>query len=160
MQVPELSTLLALSYPEILARYTVDYPDNTLLAKEAFGELMKFLWLNAKHKADLAAAPESPELQFKSYMQPEFSEVDDMWHTFILFTRDYMDFGKTHFGHFIHHQPTSEAEKQHFKENAESILNDEFAKWLSYVYDNLGPETLQLWFKEYLEKNDDEATTD
>lgn len=32
-------------------------------------------------------------------------DVDEVWHTFILFTADYAEFCADVFGHFIHHQP-------------------------------------------------------
>lgn len=32
-------------------------------------------------------------------------EVDEVWHTFILFTRDYAAFCEDVFGYFVHHQP-------------------------------------------------------
>jgi hypothetical protein len=32
-------------------------------------------------------------------------EVDDLWHTFLLFTRDYQDFCDEYLGRFIHHDP-------------------------------------------------------
>src|SRR6185436_8464701 len=31
--------------------------------------------------------------------------VDDLWHEFILYTRDYEQFCKRAFGHFMHHTP-------------------------------------------------------
>lgn len=33
-------------------------------------------------------------------------EVDEVWHTFILFSRDYMVFCNEVFGHYLHHQPS------------------------------------------------------
>lgn len=38
--------------------------------------------------------------------------LDEMWHTFILFTKDYGDFCHEMFGHFIHHLPTIETEAE------------------------------------------------
>ena len=32
--------------------------------------------------------------------------VDDAWHVFILFTREYADYCEQRFGRFIHHEPT------------------------------------------------------
>ena len=34
------------------------------------------------------------------------ASVDEVWHTFILFTRDYMSFCEEVFGHYLHHQPS------------------------------------------------------
>jgi hypothetical protein len=33
--------------------------------------------------------------------------VDELWHEFILFTRDYQDFCRTAFGRFLHHTPAT-----------------------------------------------------
>jgi hypothetical protein len=32
-------------------------------------------------------------------------EIDEAWHTFLLFTREYEEFCRTHFGQFLHHHP-------------------------------------------------------
>ena len=37
--------------------------------------------------------------------------IDEAWHHFILFTRDYMQFCQDHFGAFVHHQPFTRAER-------------------------------------------------
>lgn len=43
---------------------------------------------------------------------PMFSkDVDEVWHAFILFTREYEQFCKETFGSFVHHVPTTKAEK-------------------------------------------------
>lgn len=34
-------------------------------------------------------------------------------------------------------------------ENYAIFLQEKVHPWLNYVYDNLGEETLKLWFKEY-----------
>jgi hypothetical protein len=38
--------------------------------------------------------------------------VDEGWHNFILFTKDYADFCQSNFGHFIHHTPLDGAPRQ------------------------------------------------
>jgi len=53
--------------------------------------------------------------------------IDEMWHTFILFTKDYRDFCEFHFGFFIDHHPTDHNEENFaryilFRENAQSIF--------------------------------------
>jgi hypothetical protein len=53
-------------------------------------------------------------LEFRRYMALELFEdgltlfskpVDTVWHTFLLFTRLYMEFCNTIFGYYIHHDP-------------------------------------------------------
>ena len=43
---------------------------------------------------------------------PMFStDVDELWHAFILFTKEYADFCKQTCGYFVHHAPTIKEEK-------------------------------------------------
>lgn len=37
--------------------------------------------------------------------------VDEAWHQFVLFTREYVDFCLTHFGEYIHHAPSNAPRK-------------------------------------------------
>jgi hypothetical protein len=66
------------------------------------------------------------------------SDVDNLWHTFILFTKDYADFCQKHMKHFIHHIPETEETKrdpdysietqkdfQAFINNYQEIFNEE-----------------------------------
>ena len=39
-------------------------------------------------------------------------EIDEGWHNFILFTKDYMEFCERFFGRFIHHVPNLPGQKQ------------------------------------------------
>jgi hypothetical protein len=41
--------------------------------------------------------------------------VDEFWHTFILFTRDYAAFCERHFGYFLHHTPTDDTDEARLK---------------------------------------------
>lgn len=70
------------------------------------------------------------------------SDIDNMWHIFLLFTLDYQNFCKDYLrGIFFHHIPaTSKIEMS--KDEYELDLS----RFLSYVYDNLGEETLTKWF--------------
>lgn len=59
-------------------------------AEEIFQELMKFLYVCAYIPAS----------------SPPSAVVDEMWHTFIIFTADYFKFCVDYVGRFLHHQPT------------------------------------------------------
>lgn len=60
-------------------------------AAERTRELTRFLALSAEHG----------ELPMIS------SAVDEAWHAFLLFTREYEEFCRTQFGRFLHHCPTT-----------------------------------------------------
>jgi hypothetical protein len=74
-----------------------------------------------KHGVTEAVAREH-ERELKRYLamclaNPEaaygmFGPVDEFWHTWILFTREWWDFSQEVAGRYIHHRPTTRAEKQ------------------------------------------------
>jgi hypothetical protein len=143
-KLPELYELLAYQNPRIINRYQKDYPSNTLLADDAFTELLKFLWLCQKHRQDIKSNPNDASLQFSCTIHAEMKEIDDMWHTFLLFTRDYSNFCNHYFGHFLHHDPISNDSTPSIEQ-----FENELTNYLSYAYDHLGEETIRLWFSEF-----------
>jgi len=152
MKLPELNEVLQYRNEELLARYRRDYPNNKLAAEKALEEIIKFLWLGQKHRKDQLEQPDNENLQFPFLLHVEMTEIDDMWHSFLLFTKDYTDFCHQYFGGFIHHTPTTEAEKAKRRNNQQEIdkfINQDTNRQLSYVYDHLGEETLRLWFAEH-----------
>jgi len=143
--LPELSVLLRYRNEKVLNRYTANYPSNALSSHDAFSELMKYFWLSLKHDKEKKQYPNNNDLDFICGIHVEMSEIDDMWHTFLLFTKDYMLFCEEHFGKYFHHTPTHENERQRM-DNFEI----DFRKFLSYVYDNLGEESCLAWFGKLL----------
>ncbi len=144
--LPDLPNLLQYKNINVLKRYSVDYPDNLLPAEQAFAELMKFFWLSLKHAQDKRSFPLNSELDFICGIHTEMKEIDDMWHTFLLFTRDYQDFCQQYFGKFFHHLPTPEDERLTAQE-----FELDFTRYLSYVYDHLGEQNVIQWFGALME---------
>ncbi len=143
--LPDLDYLLAYQNPDVIERYKNDYPSNELGPEDALKELLKYFWLNEKLKSDKTHAPTNENLFFDCAIHSEMREIDTMWHTFLLFTKDYAAFCQRYFGKFIHHQPV---QKESITSRKKQEL--ELRRFLSYVYDNLGEETLVLWFKPLL----------
>lgn len=141
--LPDLSSILKYTNQRIINCYNKDYPNNSLKAEEALQELLKYLWLNQKLVQDQSYDNQNEILIFSCAMHEEMQEIDDMWHTFILFTKDYSDFCNHYFGEFIHHVPIDEDNKLS-KEKFEIDLT----RYLSFIYDNLGEATLRKWFNE------------
>jgi hypothetical protein len=138
-----LSHLLSFQNANVLSRYARDYPTNHLSAEEALSELIKFFWLSDLHQKEKASNPD-PSLDFTCMMHEEMRELDDMWHTFLLFTKEYHAFCRSYFGYFIHHSPFTEEDKR--RVNDRYMIDLE--RFLSYLYDKLGQETVMKWFKE------------
>jgi len=83
--------------------------------------------------------------------------IDEMWHTFILCTKDYFDFCFRYFDKYIHHQPlVSDPSEQDLSIEEKKEKNDktmkEFKKVMSYVYDHLGEQTTIKWYDTYADK--------
>ena len=140
-----LSQVLKYHNQTVLDRYTKDYASNEMPAEEAFSELVKYMWLCQQHKIDQLRCNDTA-LAFTCVMHPEMREIDHMWHTFLLFTKDYQDFCMGYFGDFFHHQPLSDEEKNMPAEQ----YTIELQRYLTYIYDKLGEQTLSIWFGECL----------
>ena len=92
--------------------------------------------------------------------------MDNVWHTLILHTRQYIEFCYRYFGRYIHHEPAdpgdepiSEEYKRLYKEQfGQPLVRDAKALWcftckscstscgITEVMDNLTPEDLKHLF--------------
>jgi hypothetical protein len=104
-----------MSFPlqPVVQRFTSDYRVSLQDAKALERELKRFLILSAIHPT-------------KSYGM--MGPVDDLWHTFLLFTHLYAQFCEQVAGHFIHHVPedpqSGPAEKRAFRRQYAAFLKD------------------------------------
>lgn len=144
MQI-QLQQLLKYRNKNIISRYQSEYPHSKMTAQEALSELMKYIWLCHKHASDKKSNPENELLNFRCVIHEEMEEIDNMWHTFLLFTKNYQDFCNQYLkGHFFHHDPLPAKQRR----ISQKKYTQELHRYLSYIYDNLGEETLVKWFKE------------
>lgn len=128
---------------KVITRYQTDFPGSKLKADEAFSELMKYIYLCHIHAKEQETFPENESLQFRCVIHSEMSDLDNMWHTFLIFTRDYEEFCRDYLGGFFHHEPLSD---EHNLSNDNYELD--LTRYLSFICDNLGEETLIKWFTE------------
>lgn len=92
---PSLESVLAYKHPGVVERLKKDLKISKEAAEKLFEDTLRFLYLCGAHRA---GGPYSP---------PPL--IDEGWHTFILFTREYREFCLVHFGRFIDHVPTTDA---------------------------------------------------
>lgn len=85
--------------------------------------------------------------------------IDEMWHNFILFTKEYSRFCEQYFGCFLHHLPASKKEKiisdrlqQEDPELAKGRFKQKMEVLMGIVYDAYGEATLLKWFSVYPQK--------
>ena len=126
-------------------------------AEEIFNETKKFLEL----------AAETQELEGSGlFIDRPLLIIDEMWHTFILHTRQYMNFCLSKFNRFIHHVPTPKSEKQlldlRLKIEPSTVLREneeKLKRQYSKIYDKYGPDTLLKWYDTWATKYTPEYIT-
>lgn len=138
-----LDSVLTYTNTKLLKRYEKDYPNNALSSDEAFHEMLKYLWLCYQYSVEINHAERDASLlKFNCAMYKEMSDIDDMWHTFILHTNDYMNFCHNNFGYYMHHQPLEALSP------SEVTLDEEALNYyLHFIYDRLGGATVKKWFQ-------------
>ena len=143
-----LNSLLKYNNEAVKRRFTLRYPEQKDNVHELFKDMLRYLWLSEKHHKDRMHSPSEPTLNFRNVMHVEMLLIDEIWHDFILMTRDYQAFCEQYFGHFIHHQVN---QRDQLEESNQTINEKEFEReteyFFSYIYDNLGQDTLVRWFK-------------
>ena len=81
--------VLAYQHERLVGRYEIDFGVDRSEALRRFNGLKQFLVLCAL----------TPGYKVTS------DRIDSMWHTFLLFTKDYREFCLTYLGRFINHEP-------------------------------------------------------
>ena len=132
---------------KFLERYDVPFDE----AADIFDETKKWLWLASQEAVPPLAVTH------------ELMLLDEMWHTFILFTRFYRDFCDNYLGKFINHIPTTKTrrdqDERRFREDPEAFRadwNEKMKREMRVVADYLGADTLFKWFVEYPTRYDRE----
>lgn len=134
--------ILSYTHDRVIQRYNNCFPKAKLKGEAAFSELMKFIYLCTQHAEDIKKNPHNPQLRFVCAIHTEMLEIDEIWHLFLVFTRDYAAFCNEYLnGHFFHHEPTDVSKPINI-ENYETELR----YYLTYIEQKLGKETLALWF--------------
>ena len=131
-----LEDVLRYGHPGVVRRYAEDHQATPEEAAELFREMLKWLYLCAR---GTTGGPEGLILA----VHPEIEKIDWMWHTFLLFTRDYAAFCDRYLGAFIHHVPEEGGDEAPAEESA---VREALEKQYAFVYDVLGEETLQAWY--------------
>lgn len=139
-----LAKALAYRNDEIPARFMRRYPVTRPEAEELFEETKKLLWLGTH-----AFAP-------KFFVTEHILAIDEMWHNFICFTREYATYCETAFGEMVHHAPTTDRERARrraaFEANPERMtasFDRAFRTQITFIAARLGLATVKRWYGEY-----------
>lgn len=147
--IVDLSEVMAYSNETIIYRFQMLFDVSEAAAIDVFEETKKWLYAcELNYKLQMAG-----EHDFALGISDDILIIDEMWHNFILCTKDYMDFCDTYFNRFIHHNVTTKAEAAKYGEldfeEAQEEQKTFFTKQYSFIYDVLGKDTLVKWHKEY-----------
>jgi hypothetical protein len=141
-----LEQILHFEHPQVVQRFQKEYPQKAARAEVIFKDLLRFFWGTKYHEVQRSIAPTNSDLDFVFIMDQEMREIDQMWHIFLLYTRDYASFCQRYFSEFLHHQPDLVPV---FTQNSFEFESN-LQRFLTYTYDLFGEAVLRRWFPESL----------
>lgn len=133
-RAPRLATVLRYRNPRVLDDFQAKFRVPRAEASELLGDVLRFLWVGERAAA-LGVRP--PPI-----LRPQLM-LDEMWHTFVLRTRDYASFCTRYFGDFLHHEPAPKRGK------VTLLTRDDLAGFLKLVVDELGMPVAIRWYRTY-----------
>lgn len=140
-----LNEVLQYENPAVVARFKKEFPAKTAVAEVIFKDLLRFFWASKQHEMAKAKNPD-PALKFIFIMDEEMKEIDQIWHVFLLYTRDYMDFCQKYFGEYLHHQPDIVPLLEKGAVDTTTNFEVNLEKFLNYNLDVLGEDVIKRWF--------------
>jgi len=94
MMKADLTQVLNYKNTTVVDYFCRNHPELTSLEGQVlFKDLLAWMWLNALRV----------EKGKKTYLFGPLLVLDELWHTFILHSRDYVDFSIQYFGFYFHH---------------------------------------------------------
>ena len=139
-----LDEAIAYRNRHVIDRFVERYALPRAEAEDLFVETLRWLWLCARAERD----PDAPEVFIDDCM----ALLDEMWHTFLLFTREYSDYCAANLGGYVHHAPTqrprtssaSPARSPAIQKDSPRRRRSGCARTYEYVYDQLGEDAGQV----------------
>jgi hypothetical protein len=139
-----LNDILVYENPPVVNRFKKDFPQMAHEAETVFKDLLRFFWATELHRVERTQSPHNPNYNFLFIMDEEMKPIDQMWHIFLLYTKDYMEFCERYFKQYIHHVPDIVPDLP--QDEAAFAVNLE--RFLRFTYDRLGAETVKRWFND------------
>ncbi len=152
--VPPLDRVLEYKNEDVIDGFLKSFDVSRGEAEKIFKETLKWLWLSM-HSGDFTYE----DVEIMGIDTP-LTIIDEMWHTFILYTPAYTRFCKTYFGEYLHHQPTTKSREKRFDERLAAMTPDARIDYMraqkrakyGQIYDTLGHETFVTWYLEFPER--------
>lgn len=143
--VPPLARALAYRNDQIVYKFMERWDVSFADAEDLFDECKKLLWLMQR----------AGSRGHRFIIDDPLRMLDEMWHTFVLFTREYTDYCERLYGMYVHHAPTTRREKdalaQRMRQDRAGFLRELTARqdlqW-ELVAAELGQDTVLKWYVE------------
>lgn len=142
-ELKSLKEILDFRDQTVIKNFRKSHPLPEAECEMIFAETLKWLWLCRKHDLIIRVNfPENSTVRLSIF--PAMRMVDEMWHAFILCTREYEAFCKRFLGTFIHHAPdVARIATSETKPDLDALEHT-----VRFVCEQLGEKTAQLWFKD------------
>ncbi len=152
-RAPDLAAALAYTNRHVEWKFLEAFAVDEEVATALFADTRRWLWLKAlaRHEADAGVLDPPLEL----VVTPALGLLDEMWHTFLLFTRAYREFCDAALGGYVDHEPNIPERFQDPDPRAvdrrRAAVTSRLERQLRYVHDRLGPEVVVRWYVDHLE---------
>jgi len=151
--IKPIQSVTAYQNEDVIYRFTQLFEITEEDSRDIFSECLKWLWLIATaHYERSIGGTNVPQ---KIAIDDSLGIIDEMWHNFLCFTKDYQVFCKNNFGVFIHHNPTSKSFNAELKEQigkSNRFQRKRRKVQYTYIYDKLGEDVLIKWYEVYDKK--------
>ncbi len=149
LQPMELDKLLRYQNNRLITAFTKKFAISEQESQLIFQDMLRFLYLT-HHSAQ-------QKLGVRVAIDRSLLVIDEMWHLFILHTRDYAQFCQQEFGYFVHHEPTSPQQHLEFATQMAALSPEQqvaaladLKRPLYYLVFNLfGEDIFTRWFNHY-----------
>ncbi len=142
---PQLQTVLKYRNRFVIDQFSKNFGLTKSQSEVVFKDMLRFLWL--RNKSVSHGRNRHPILKRlpRFAMLNEWLIIDEMWHTFILFSADYRAFCLKYFGVHLDHLPSVGRDES----GPESVDMD---LYIDLIYDEFGPAVANRWFMTYSKK--------
>ena len=120
MEIKSLADTLAYKNDHIIYKFLEKHDVSFEEAEDIFTETKRWLWYRGKLIHD---AKSNNKILKQSFIDIPLLIIDEMWHTFILFTKDYRLFCQNYLYTFIDHNPTTKTEKDEMQKFWKHLAN-------------------------------------
>jgi hypothetical protein len=127
-----LEDVLAYRHDGVTTRFRTLWQVDEAEAEQLFADVRRWLWLASRNREVGLVITEPLEM------------MDEMWHEFILFTRDYTGFCER-LGGYLHHQPATPTQKR----ADPAALEIQLRAQVTRVFHELGADVAVRWYREY-----------